>query len=241
MVALNFNPAGIVPQFEYGGGTLWTNGWKQVMISKSDVRDNNDKSTGQHLGLTLKCLQSQEPTEVNTEAYLAVNLFNAKAATKAQAEAQLTAILWVLGIHRALNATEELHNIPFWVENQQRKYTPPGGTERLSNNFVGIRNMNGVEPGKETMQQAGGPGGAPQMTQAPQPVYTPQPQPTAPAYQPPAAPQPQYQPQPQPAYQPPAPAAATPAPSWAPPGAPAPGGAAPMPGGQPSWAPPGAR
>lgn len=240
-VDLVFNAQGVDPVFGGGGGDLWTDGaWNKVIITESRQRDNQDKTKGAHLGLNLKAI---EGPDTGKEGYLAVNVWNTDPATRERAGQQMAAICFATGVFQYVN-TSSLHNMPFWIEVKHRDYN-----NKKSNNFVGVRNLAGVEPGNAVGGggQSGGPAAPPQMMAPPPAPGNFQPQP---AFSPPAqfgAP-PQYAPPPaagpgQP-YAPPAapqqfaPPPGQPAPGqWSPQGAPAPAAAPTWQAGPPAGAP----
>lgn len=243
---LAFNAQGINPQFGGSSGELWSDGsWNKVIITAERKQDNSKAGTGSHLGFTIKAI---EGPDAGKEGYVAVNVWHTDAATRDRAAQQMAAICFATSVFAYTN-TQALFNQPFWIENKHRIFE---GAAR--NNFVGVRNINGVEPGQTN--GSGGPQGGP--APQPQPTFGQQPQPQAggpaPSFQPPANPQttqPTFQAPAAPAGpsfgQPPAPAAPPAAAqgNWSPGGAPAaapgawqPGGAPPAAGAGPGWGAP---
>ena len=200
MVQLPFDAAGREPL----GGAVenWPDGWHLAVITGSDSKATKAGDGGRLL-LTIQGMEN--PVQGKTQ-FIGLNLWNKNPQAVDIAERELTSIIHVtLGATQgryAIQSTEELHNIPFYVLAKTGK----GENGEPRTEIRGYKDANGNEPGKT---------GAGQVPQPAAPIS----QPPGQVQQPPGQPgwgAPQGQPNPpqgQPAAQP-QPAAA---PSWQPP------------------------
>jgi|WetSurMetagenome_2_1015567.scaffolds.fasta_scaffold95838_2 hypothetical protein len=188
MVALAFNGQGIEVRYGSDGGGL-PPGRHKVVIEKSEMVPTKDHAMtkNEYLKLTLRCVEGLAQGGVQEDR---LNIHNNSPQAVAIANSQLAAYALVTIQRVVFNQTEELHNIPFYVEVRN---------QRNNADFTEIAklfDLNGNEPGK---------GQQPQVAQAPQaPPQGFGPGPSAPQQQwtPPAAatpaPQQQFAPQPSP-------------------------------------------
>lgn len=206
MADYQFNAQGIDPEWGSGFGTTLSKGWFQVHIER-DQSDENSKKNGGHLKMFLKVEAVQngmDAAQIGQEAMLMLNLWHSDPGQRDRANSQLAAIMWCVGIG-AIQRTNDLWGRSFWIENdpQKRKVNEQ---ERIYNNFVGVRNMQGAEPGKVAPTQGGGfnagqPPGPPQGG-APAPAGQSYAPPNAPAAPPAGQPGPGWNSPPQPPQQP---------------------------------------
>ncbi len=144
MPAFGFSTQGITPKFGGGGGLpigkhpviiyntkleATSSGTGGKMVLQLEVIDGPMKGAKGDENLTL---QHQNPTVVRISSE------------------QLTAICHVVGLPNGFQNTEELHNKPFVVEVAPQK-DKPEYTE-----VVGVFDMQGNDPGKQTGGQSGG-------------------------------------------------------------------------------------
>lgn len=167
-----FNSQGIDPTVS-NGVPNWTDGWHKVVIVGSAPQQIKDASKGGRLNIKIKAI---EGPDAGKEHFIGLNVFHNDPATKLKAEQEMAAICHVTGRYAFQNPAE-LYNIPFYVQAQLQtsKPTPDYPTPQPRTNFVGYRDVNGVEPGKNGQaQMAGGPPqGGPPMGQ-PQQQFAPQ-------------------------------------------------------------------
>jgi hypothetical protein len=218
MGILNFDARSVAPQI---GLDPVPDNWYRVAIMKSNIVSTS-KGDGGMLKLEMSILDGQFQ---GRSLFWNLNLFNPSAQAVEIAYKQLSAIQHVIGVMNVNdqqapdNAVPMLHNIPFYVHAIVVK-----GDKGQMNNMVGVKDINGNEPGKQQQQ--------PVAPQGPAPGGWAAPGPTGPAVAP-AAPG---------GWQAPAPAGqpvqgGTAPGGWSPPGQPAP--AAPPPAQGPgSWGPP---
>lgn len=237
MGVLNFDARSVAPQV---GLDPVPDNWYKVVIMKSNIKPTNAGDSGM-LALEMPIIEGQFQGRT---LFWNLNLFNKSQQACEIAQKQLSAICHVVGQFNVQDqqtpdaATPMLHNIPFYVHAAIGK----NQSGAPNNNIVGVRDINGNEPGK---QGQGAPMAAPAPAQQPGGWQQPAPQagagpaggsapggwsppaPAAPATAPGSWGPPQGQPAP----------AAQPAPAqggWQAPG-PATAPAAPAPGG---WTPP---
>lgn len=167
MVAIQFNSQGIDPEFNgFNTDPIWPAGWFKVVITETKDQALNDASKGRMLVMPIRIIEGNGAGMTGT---MFCNLFHTDPSVRDRAAQQMAAICFATGKF-AYNNTDELVNLPFWIENQiGRKRKANDGKEYDQNNFVGVRNLAGVEPGKSS-SQGGNNGGPPQgMPQPPQP------------------------------------------------------------------------
>lgn len=238
MVAFNIDPRQYVP--EVGGSfTLWPNGWHKVAVDKAEWKSTAANDGSMYLQLDLVGVDPADPMHGKTLA-VRLNLGNKSPEAVQRAGNEAAAIAYVCGFQQQVPDTDQLRNIPFFVETEITKSKGRDGKELENNNVKAYRNVNGVEPmdlakaaGGKVSGQAGA-GSAPAPAAAPafapgpaQAAPGPGPAPGAPAFAPgqaQPAPGPGASPFPPQGTAPAAPAAAQ-APAWQPGAAPAPGGA----------------
>ncbi len=167
-VAVQFNAQGIDPKFGGPIDPVIENGWHHVIIADTESKEIADRTKGSQLLLKLRT--APDDKNPNTEVTHRINLYHNDPAVRDRALQEMAAICFAVGVG-GYNNTAELHNRPFWIENQQREetYTPPGGqpTKQMRNRFIGVRNEAGVEPGKATTGSTAMPPGQPQPPGAP--------------------------------------------------------------------------
>ena len=210
MVQFTFDARGVAASYGSDGGGL-PPGKHKVIIEASEIKPAASNPQNQYLQFNLKCVEGLAAGGMQIDR---LNLHNTNQQTVTIAQSQLAAYCAVLG-RPGFNATEELHNIPFFIEVRPQRNNPE---------YTEVAKLYDLN-GNEARKSGGGSGS--QMAPAPQaPPAGFGPAPTA--AQPWQAPQAAPVIEPAPAQQWTAPAPA-PAPAAAPaaPWAPAAGGAAP--------------
>lgn len=212
MVAYAFNASAFQPQYGMGNPGFPVNPDGSNAKYKVVICDTNDVPTkdklGQRLILTLLCIEGPHANQKMDDG---LNMHNTSQRAVQIANEQLSAYCHVTGKF-VINDTQELCNIPFWIE---------VGYQKDSREFTEVKHLfdiNGNEPGKA--------GAGPVVAAQPQPVAPP-----AAGVAPQAAPPTAWAPPTTPQAPPTAPTA------WAPPGQAAPPAAAP--GAPAAWSPPG--
>jgi hypothetical protein len=187
-IALQFSNQGIDPAVGGGGYQLWTDGaWNKVVIhGTGQSAIGGDPKNGGRLILKIKAI---EGPDAGKEHAIGLNYWHPEPDPRNRAIQELAAITHVTGVHNFQN-TSQLYNIPFWILAKNRT-SPP--TEKYPNptpqtNFVGYKDLNGVDPTNKSggaSAPGGGAGGPPasfaQPQQAQQPNQAPAFNPGAPA------------------------------------------------------------
>ncbi len=222
MVQMQFNAQGIEPEFGgFSQDPIWADGWNKVIIVGDRVVELGNNQ-GKMLAMEIR---SQEGPDAGKTGTVMCSVWHNDPAKRDRAIQQMAAICFAVG-RGGYNDTQEIWNLPFWIENKAgRTRKGNDGKEYPTNSFQNVRNLAGVEPGKVAAQ-----GGAPGYAAPALPPMAPPAPPAPPTGQPAGwgAP-PAGQPPATPAWGAP-PGNAPAAPSFAPP---------PAPGGAPAWqAPP---
>lgn len=155
MALLQFDARTVAPQV---GMDPVPEGWYKCAIVKSNIKPTRDQQSGL-LELILQVIEGQYQGRM---LFWNLNLFNTKSQQAVEiAYKQLSAICHVVGQYQVQDqaatdhAVPMLHNIPFLAH-----AVVATGERGPINNIVGVKDINGNDPGKQGMGPQGGQPGA---------------------------------------------------------------------------------
>lgn len=131
-----FNSQQFAPQYGSSGGL--PDGRHKVIISASAPEPVKDKPQNMKLVLTLKCVEGAAINMTQTDN---LNMVNDNADAVEIGNKKLSAYCHVTGVF-AFTKTEQLHNIPFWVDIGPQNKNPQ------YSEIKAIYDINGNPPGK---------------------------------------------------------------------------------------------
>src|ERR1700743_3059059 len=145
MVQFAYNGTGFEARYGSEGGGLPA-GRHKVIIEKSEMVPTKDHhvTKKEYLKFTLKCIEGLANGGTQEDR---LNIHNSSPQAVAIANSQLAAYCLVTIQRVVFNATEELHNIPFYIEVRQQRNNPEY-TESAK-----LYDINGNEPGKGVSPQ----------------------------------------------------------------------------------------
>jgi hypothetical protein len=190
MVALNLDPRAYVPEFGGGNFVLWPKGWIKVAVTASDWKPTRGNDGSVFLELKITALENPQGATadiVGTENTIRLNLGNKgknAESTIKRAASEGAALAYACGFTAPVQTSEQLHNIPFWVEaeHETQKGTE-GRPDFTSNRFKAYRRIDGADP-MDIARQVGGLTSNTGAAPVPQPAQAPGFAPGAPAQAP---------------------------------------------------------
>lgn len=190
MVALNLDPRAYVPEFGGGNFVLWPKGWIKVAVTASDWKPTRGNDGSVFLELKITALENPQGATadiVGTENTIRLNLGNKgknAESTIKRAASEGAALAYACGFTAPVQTSEQLHNIPFWVEaeHETQKGTE-GRSDFTSNRFKAYRRIDGADP-MDIARQVGGLTSNTGAAPVPQPAQAPAFAPGAPAQAP---------------------------------------------------------